>query len=465
LNTRPTDPPRGIVSYGVHLPRHLLNQKDIRKALGQGGGAGTRTVAGYDEDANSMGVEAARAAFRGAPRVPGSVSFATTAPGYCDKTNATTIHAALALPSSVFASDHVGSVRGAIGAFRVALADGGLAVMSDIRTGRPGSADEARGGDGAAAFVMGDGDAVVAQVIAQASESVEMLERWRVPGELASSVWEERFAQDIYMDAVSRAVRAALREGGIQMPDHVVVSSLHGRVAKTVAAGFGERAADAFEPKTGHLGTAHWGVRLADILDRAVAGETILLISAVDGADAILLRVTDAISARRPAQVSAQLQQASPVDYATFLTWRGVLQRELPRRPDPVRYDAPPAFRAVPWKFAFRGCRCTQCGRVHLPPQRVCGGCGAVDAMEAVDFADKVGTVVTYSIDHLAYSMAPPVITAVIDFDGGGRYGCEVTDCTAQQMQVGLRVGMSFRKMFSASGVHNYFWKAVPHGE
>ena len=71
----------------------------------------------------------------------------------------------------------------------------------------------------------------------------------------------------------------------------------------------------------------------------------------------------------------------------------------------------------------------------------------------------------TFSVDHLAYSMAPPVITAIIDFDGGGRFGCEVTDCTAEQMRVGLRVAMSFRKMFSAGGVHNYFWKAIPHGK
>ncbi len=465
MNPAVTSALRGVVSYGAYLPRHVLSQKEIRKTLGQGGGTGSRTVAGYDQDSTSMGVEAARAALWTSSREIGSVCFATTSPGYGDKTNATAIHAALGLPGTVFAGDHVGSARGAVGALRAALNDGGMAVMSDIRIGRPGSTDEARGGDGAAAFLMGEGDAVIAQVLAQASETLEMLERWRVPGEWASTVWEERFALDIYLAAIGRAVARVFQQCGLKRADHVVVSSLHARVAKTAASSFGESAADPIEPCAGHLGSAHWGVRLADVLDRASAGETILVVSAVDGADAMLLRVTSAIGQRRAARVMEQFKRSAAVDYATYLTWRGVLPRELPRRPDPVRYDAPPAFRAVPWKFAFQGSRCTQCGRIHLPPQRVCGGCDAVDAMEPIPFADKVGTVVTYSIDHLAYSMAPPVITAVIDFDGGGRYSCEVADCLAGQMQVGLRVSMSFRKMFSAGGVHNYFWKAVPHGK
>ena len=62
-----------------------------------------------------MGVEAARIALRAAPEgsTPAIVAFATTAPAYLDKTNATAIHAALALPTSVGAVDCIGSVRSA----------------------------------------------------------------------------------------------------------------------------------------------------------------------------------------------------------------------------------------------------------------------------------------------------------------------------------------------------------------
>jgi uncharacterized OB-fold protein len=364
----------------------------------------------------------------------------------------------------VFATDHAGSIRSAVGALRAASADNGLAVLSDIRVGRPGSADEAGGGDGAVAFLFGDGDGVIAEVVSQASATAEFLDRWRAPGDTASSTWEERFGLGEYLPLIKDAATRALADAGNPAPDHVVIASPHARAAKTAAKQFGDPASDELEPVTGFLGAAHAGVRLADALDRAKPGEHILIVSAADGADAIVLRVTDAI-VNRPAvvrSVRAQIDSAEDLDYPTFLTWRGRLDREPPRRPDPVRIDAPPAARATRWKYAFVGSRCTACGRVHVPPQRVCAGCGKTDQMESEPMADKLGTVVTFTVDRLAFSLSPPVIQAVIDFDGGGRVGCELTECTPDGVHVGTRVELTFRRMYSAQGVHNYFWKARP---
>ena len=78
----------GIVAYGSYLPYFRLDRKAIGDALAGGGGKGSRTVASYDEDTTSMGVEAARAALRGAPRLaPAAIYFATADPAYLDKTN------------------------------------------------------------------------------------------------------------------------------------------------------------------------------------------------------------------------------------------------------------------------------------------------------------------------------------------------------------------------------------------
>ena len=457
---------RGIVGFGAYVPRHRLDRGAIRATLGQGGGRGTRSVAGYDEDSTSMGVEAARAARLTSGEEPSAVHFATTAPAYADKTNATTIHAALSLSDGVFAADHGASVRSAVGAVRAAALDGGLAVVADVRTGRPGSADEAGGGDGAAAFQFGSGDDVLAEVLGSASGTSEFLDRWRVPGTQDSSVWEERFGLGQYLPLIQDAATRALAAAGVEKPDHVIVASPHSKAAAAAAKQFGKAAADELEPGLGFLGAAHFGVRLVDVLERAKPGETILVVSAADGADALVLRTTDAL-AKRPATVTVREQSAlaRPVEYANFLTWRGVLEREPPRRPDPVRPEAPPAQRATDWKFGFVGSRCTACDNLHVPPTRVCGSCGKVDEMEPVSFADRQGTITTYTIDRLAYSLSPPTITAAVDFDGGGRFTCELTDCVPEDVHVGTRVDLSFRRMFSAQGVHNYFWKARPiHG-
>ena len=108
-----------------------------------------------------MGVEAARLALRSAPSAaPEAVWFATATPAYLDKTNATTIHAALRQPAQVAAFDFGGALRSGVGCPAVGLAATGtgttLVVLSDLRDGLPTSPDEAAGGDGAAAVVVGD---------------------------------------------------------------------------------------------------------------------------------------------------------------------------------------------------------------------------------------------------------------------------------------------------------------------
>jgi uncharacterized OB-fold protein len=76
--------------------------------------------------------------------------------------------------------------------------------------------------------------------------------------------------------------------------------------------------------------------------------------------------------------------------------------------------------------------------------------------------ADVAAAVATFTVDYLAYSMSPPVVAAVIDFDGGGRYQCELTDVDPEAVAIGDRVEMTFRRLHTADGVHNYFWKAKP---
>ena len=76
--------------------------------------------------------------------------------------------------------------------------------------------------------------------------------------------------------------------------------------------------------------------------------------------------------------------------------------------------------------------------------------------------SDVSGTIVTYTIDKLVYSPSPPVVFAMVDFDGGGRAPIELTDIDPSDARIGGRVQMTFRRLFTADGIHNYFWKARP---
>jgi 3-hydroxy-3-methylglutaryl CoA synthase/uncharacterized OB-fold protein len=449
----------GIVSYAAYVPGHRLPLRELGAQLGAGGD-GSRVVASYDEDATTMAVESARRAVDDGAR-PDSIYFATTTPPYLDKTNAAAIHAALDLGHDGFAVDMAGSARSGLGALRSASLAGGLAVLSDVRTGLPTSSEERGGADGAAAFRFGPSDQAGVEIVATAATTAEFLDRWRLPGELASHQWEERFGVEMYMPLIREAVGRVLAAAGDPEPDRVVVSSAHARTAATAARELGGGKVTALD--VGYAGAADLGLRLAAALDEAEPGQTILVVSAVDGCDSVLLRVRDPIAqARRGVPVAQQLEGGREVTYAQYLMWRGLLDREPPRRPEPERPAAPPAARAESWKFAFVGSACEQCGQVHVPPRRVCVSCGAVDQMERRPLADKPGTIATYTVDRLAFSPSPPMIDAVVDFDGGGRYTLEVADASPEDVDIGTRLALTFRKLYTTGGVHNYFWKVRP---
>ena len=459
---------RGIVSWGAYLPYRRLDRSQITAFLGQGGGRGTRTVASYDEDATTMGVEASRLALKATDASPDSVVFATVATPYVDKTNATTVHAALRLPDSVPAFDLGASVRSAAGGLRFALAGAGttLLVTGDMRTGLAGSADEAAGGDAAAALVLGEGAGVVAEYLGGASATQEFLDRWRAAGEIRSKVWDDKFSELTYVGLGRQAFKEGLASAGLAPADVdvVAVAAPTARIGKAMAGKLGvERVAPDLTDVVGATGAAQPGVLLAGMLEAAEPGQVLALVVLADGAEVFFFRTTAALAsftATRP--LAGQLEGGAPVTYNRFLSWRGMIDIEPPRRPEPARVSASAAGRSVDWKYGFVGSRDRETGALHLPPARVSFEGGNVDDMEPAPMSAATGTVVTFTVDRLAYSPSPPVIFAVVDFDGGGRLPIELTDTTPDGVGVGTRVEMTFRRLNSADGIANYFWKARP---
>jgi hypothetical protein len=174
-----------------------------------------------------------------------------------------------------------------------------------------------------------------------------------------------------------------------------------------------------------------------------------------DGAEVLFFRTTDAIAKQQPARtVDAQIAAGVEVPYGKFLSWRGTLTVEPPRRPEPQRMSASASGRHDDWKYGFVGKRDPDKGGPQLPPLPNGG--------ESMPMADVGGTIFTFTVDRIAYSPSPPIVFAIVDFDGGGRLPIELTDARADELSAGDRVEMTFRRLFTADGIHNYFWKARP---
>ncbi|AFC53163.1 OB-fold domain-containing protein [Mycobacterium paraintracellulare] len=431
-----------LLGYATYVPAHRV---------------GKRVVAGFDEDSTTMAVAAAADLGSGESS---ALYFATSTPAYADKTNACAIHAALGWDPGAFAADLCGTGRSGFAAIRAAVSGGGLVVAADVRIGRAGSADEKRGGDGAAALSFGDGEPI-AQPIAMATRTSEFLDRWRLPTRSFGQQWEERFGFERYAALIRSCATEALDAAGLADVDHVALACPNPAVVKRSAT-LAKGQKSVVTSPIGFSGAADAMVALCAVLDTAVPGDTILVLSATDGCDALVLRVCPALAERRQRHpLQQRLAAGMPVDRLTYLSWRGLLELEPPRRPEPERAAAPPAGRNSAWKFGFAGSRCTNCGFVHMPPARACRSCGAIDEMEAAPAAGLSGTVATFTVDHLAYSPSPPVVQVAVDIDGGGRCTLELADAQPERLCVGARVGFTFRRLFTAGDVHDYFWKAV----
>jgi uncharacterized OB-fold protein len=247
----------------------------------------------------------------------------------------------------------------------------------------------------------------------------------------------------------------------------VIVDSTNARAAATLLRSLRlkpEQVADGLAASVGRAGAAHAGLLLAQALDGAAPGDRIAVVVGADGADAAIFEVTERIASGRPRHGVDDwiASKRNDLAYHAYLKWRGVMPFEPPRRPDPDQPAAPPMHRIERWKYAFVGTRCTACGTANLPPQRVCVSCGAADRMEEEPYADSTCRIATFTLDRLAYSLQPPVVAAVVDFEKGGRIQAELTDVDPDKVAIGDELEMSFRRLYTAQGVHNYFWKARP---
>ena len=81
--------------------------------------------------------------------------------------------------------------------------------------------------------------------------------------------------------------------------------------------------------------------------------------------------------------------------------------------------------------WALCGAKCKHCGTPQYPYQRVCANpkCGTIDEMEYYRFSDKKGKLFSYTSDSLAFSASPPEMYGIVQFDGGGRFAFNLTDC------------------------------------
>jgi hydroxymethylglutaryl-CoA synthase len=470
----------GIASYGAYIPFHRLARAEIARAWGAPAAPGERAVASYDEDSLTMAVAAARDCLGGIDRASvGGLYFASTTAPYKEKQSAALIAAVLGLPADVVTMDFSGSLRSGTNAFKAALdavvagsARNILVLAADTRLGYPSGPAEMNFGDGAAALLVAAAG-TIADVKHFDTRYLEIQDAWRSDRDTFVRTAEDRFSMEKgFSGVMAQSVSSAFKEHGLTAGDisHVALNSPNLRQLRAVTQklGFDEKrqVKDVLHAGVGDTGCAMSLMSLIAVLERAGSGEQILLASYGNGCDVVILETTEQIGSvtnRRGIQKHLP-SKTSLENYNQYLRWRELVPVQPPARP-PMELRAPsPAaqWREVPWELRLTGTRCMQCGTPQYPPQRVCVTCRTKDEMEPYSFSDIPAKVFSFSHDYVVETLDPPVTVTFVDFEGGGRLMCDMTDRDPAAIEVGLPLEMTFRRLYYVGGIHNYWWKCQP---
>ncbi len=477
----------GIGSFGGYIPRYRLNRMIIFGSMGWlnpviiTNARGEKAVANFDEDSITMAVAAGMDCLRGVDRQSiDAVYFATTTAPYKERQNANIVAGALGARDEIRSADFTGSLKSGTSALLSALEfvafNGGKAVVcaADCRLGKMASTQEMVFGDAGAAIMVSDQD-VIAEYKGSFSVSHDFVDHLRGANTKYDRMWEERWIRDVgYQQFIPQAVQGLCAKYGLSPSDfdRIIYPCYYGGARKKINSLLQveqEKVQDDMLATVGDSGSAHPLLMLAAALETAKPGEKILLVSYGSGCDALWFEVTDNITKMQDGRgVSRWLARRADLDnYQKYLVWRGMAPAETGIRGE--------TDKETRWSLVWRehkailglwGSKCRKCGTQQFPPQRICinPDCQALDEMDPVYLADKGGTVFTYTGDMLAASVNPPAIYGNVNFNGGGRTLMDFTDCTVEDLSVGMPVDFSFRIKFydPKRDITNYFWKAIP---
>ena len=478
---------KGIVSYGVYLPKYRLNRDVIFKSMGwlhqAGYMKGEKCVANFDEDSVTMAVSSAVNCLeeRDRDNVDG-LYFATTTSPFKERRCADIIGTALDLKNNIRTADFANSTSAGTSALLAAFDAVGagsakniLLCASDVRMGKPGSSQELGFSDGAASLLVGN-EGVIAEWQGSYSVSYDFPDHWRTENDKTDRAWEDRFAREEgYRKFIPEAISGLLARYNIKQQDiaKVIFPGIYPRDHASICKGMGFRPDQIQDPLItvmGNTGTPYPLILLISALEGSRAGDRLIVAGFGNGSDALLFQVTEEIENARGKRRELKWFLESKRDLSTYekyLAFRNLISTEGGIRAEAVPYTA----LSLTWRnrreiLALCGTRCTRCRTPQYPAQRVCvkPDCGAIDEMEPYRFSGRQGSVFSFTGDLLAYTPSPPAIYAVVDFDEGGRFWFDITDCDLESMEIGMPVEPCFRRKYvdEKRGIVGYFWKAAP---
>ena len=472
----------GIKSYGAYLPKYLMPRELIANAWDFPVVPGTKAIASVDEDSLTMAVEAGIDCLSGIdPKSIDGLYFASTTQVYTEKDSASFIATVLDMREDIITTDFTDSLKAGTTALSRAVdtikankdINSLLVIASDTREAEPATTWEFRFADGAAAFLVSEGENLPLVIDDYYSISANVTGPWkRAKEDSYIRTFEAKMDNQFYTQTITKVMTEIMKRNNLN-PENIDIAAYyynnprtHSRISKAMK--FGQDVAqNGLFFQIGDLGTPMSFMLLIAALQNPKEGAKVILAGFGDGADALLMHVKDKetladLSRKHLGLAGYQKSMKTLKNYSVYIESKKLLEKDRYVR----KSSAVTLWRDTPTVYKMYGNKCKSCGIVQYPATfRACIVCRADDQMEPIKLALK-GSIFTYTLDHLvggAY-MNTPVPRCVIDLDGGGRVLLNMTEIEnpEENVKIGMEVELTFRKEHEGGDFKNYYWKCRP---
>ncbi len=472
----------GIKSYGAYLPKYLLSRQLISEAWDFPSVPGTKTIAMADEDSLTMSVEAGLDCLMGIdPKTVDGIFFASTTQVYTEKDSASLIATVLDMREDILTADFTDSLKAGTTALTRAVdtikankdIKSILVVAADTRAPEPSTMWEFGFGDCAAALLIAEEEILPLSIEDYYSVSANVTGPWkRADEDKFIRTFELKMDARFYFGSITKVMSEVLKRNNLK-PEEIASAAyyynnprMHGRVSKMMKFAGGVAQNSVFF-QLGDLGTPMSFILLIGTLRRPKPDAKIIMAGFGDGADAILMQVRDRDALRnlgktRMGFIGHQKSMKNLKNYNKFLEFKEVLEKDRYKR----KSSAVTIWRDTASVYKWYGVKCKNCNTIQYPDMlRSCYVCRADDQLEPIKLSLK-GTIFTFTLDHLVGGtyLNTPVPRCVIDLDGGGRVLLNMTEIEKpeENVQIGMRVELTFRKEHEGAEFKNYYWKCRP---
>ena len=121
-------------------------------------------------------------------------------------------------------------------------------------------------------------------------------------------------------------------------------------------------------------------------------------------------------------------------------------------------------WREIPRRYRLEAGKCSKCGFIAFPHRLICPECGN-RKFEEIKLSDtgKLVSFTTIQTGPTEFSDQVPYNVGIIELDDGARITAQIADTTAENLKIGGKVRLEFRKVQQDghAGIIKYGYKAV----